>query len=77
MTHRYSELCSTGRLKFTQRADSKMTLIPIIFVLLRMWGTIRFFLAYSPSDPSFLVYLHVSNIVAELVTRVQGLFIRP
>ncbi len=43
--------------------DKKLTLIPIIFVFLRIWSTIRFILYFSHSPAVsniFLLCLHVS-----------------
>ena len=50
-----------------KKADRKLTFIPVVFILLRIWGTIRFFrfLADPVHDPQplkWLVVLHVSVI---------------
>ena len=55
-------------LEVIKRAERKLTFIPIVFILLRIWGTIRFFrfLYYHPEDPpaiEVLVFLHVSRII--------------
>lgn len=48
---------------FSSMADVKLTLIPIIFVFLRIWSTVRFILLLADSpvrqNPA-LVMLHVS-----------------
>ena len=54
-------------LEVIKRAERKLTIIPMVFILLRIWGTIRFFrfLYYHPKDPparEFLVYLQVSRL---------------
>lgn len=48
---------------FSSMADTKLTLIPIIFIFLRIWSTVRFILllAGSPARQNpVLVTLHVS-----------------
>ena len=55
-------------LEVIKRAERKLTFIPMVFILLRIWGTIRFFrfLCYHPEDPpaiEILVFLHVSRII--------------
>ena len=50
-------------------ADRKLTLIPIIFIVLRIWSTIRFILMLvdSPARQNpVLVTLHVSSVTVEL-----------
>ena len=54
-------------LEVIKRAERKLTIIPMVFILLRIWGTIRFFrfLYYHPEDPpaiEFLVFLQVSRL---------------
>lgn len=46
-------------LELVKKADRKFTFIPMVFILLRIWGTIRFFrfLAYHPRDPPLLEWL--------------------
>lgn len=47
-------------------ADRKLTLIPIIFIILRVWSTIRFLLLLTDSPAGHnpvLVTLHVSHLV--------------
>lgn len=48
---------------FSSMADVKLTLIPIIFIVLRIWSTVRFILLLADSsvrqNPA-LVTLHVS-----------------
>jgi len=34
---------SSGLVAVVQKADRKFTLIPVVFILLRIWGTIQFF----------------------------------
>ncbi len=36
-------ILSAGLVSVVKKADRKLTFIPIVFVLLRMWGTIQFF----------------------------------
>ena len=55
-------------IEVVKKADRKLTFIPVVFILLRMWGTIRFFrfLAYHPENPpalKWLVILHISMMV--------------
>ncbi|CAH3195451.1 unnamed protein product [Porites evermanni] len=50
-------------LEVIKRAERKLTFIPMVFIFLRIWGTIRFFrfLYYHPEDPpaiEVLVFLH-------------------
>lgn len=50
-----------------KKADHKLTFIPVVFILLRIWGTIRFirFLAYHPEEPpvfEWLIILHVGAL---------------
>ncbi|XP_013393575.1 G-protein coupled receptor 157 [Lingula anatina] len=55
--HRYID---SDTIHAVERADRKLTFVPIIFILLRIWGTIRFFLAiggYQPSDMSALIII--------------------
>ena len=54
-------------LEVIKRAERKLTIIPMVFILLRIWGTIRFFrfLYYLPEDPpaiEFLVFLQVRRL---------------
>lgn len=47
-------------------ADMKLTLIPIIFIVLRIWSTVRFILLLAGSNVRqnpVLVTLHVSLIL--------------
>ena len=53
-------------LEVINKAERKLAVIPMVFVLLRIWGTIRFFrfLYFHPEDPpaiEFLVLLQVST----------------
>ena len=59
--NRYRQFISHESLEVARRAEKKMTFIPIVFILLRMWGTIRFFLhLYDKGhDSVVLVYLQV------------------
>ena len=36
-------ILSAGMINIVKKADRKLTFIPIMFVLLRMWGTLQFF----------------------------------
>jgi len=48
---------------FSSMADMKLTLIPIIFIVLRIWSTVRFILLLAGSQARLnpvLVTLHVS-----------------
>lgn len=48
---------------FSSMADVKLTLIPIIFIILRIWSTVRFILLLADSrvrHNPVLVTLHVS-----------------
>ncbi|KAG7227103.1 hypothetical protein INR49_022450 [Caranx melampygus] len=56
---------------FSSMADTKLTLIPVIFIILRIWSTVRFILllAGSPAGQSpVLVTLHVSETRRVLAT---------
>ncbi|KAM7438168.1 Basement membrane-specific heparan sulfate proteoglycan core protein [Porites harrisoni] len=46
-------------LEVIKRAERKLTIIPMVFILLRIWGTIRFFrfLYYLPEDPPAIEFL--------------------
>lgn len=60
-----SHFLTLKSVEVAKKADLKLTFIPVVFILLRIWGTIRFirFLAVYPDDPSgleWLVILHVS-----------------
>ena len=53
-------------LEVLKKAERKLTFIPMVFVLLRIWGTIRFFrfLYFHPEGPpaiDFLVFLQVGT----------------
>jgi len=37
------QFISMGLVAVVQKADRRLTLIPVIFILLRIWGTIQFF----------------------------------
>ena len=43
------QLLSSGLVTAVQKADRKLTFIPIIFILLRIWGTIQFFYSIGVS----------------------------
>jgi len=50
-------------IEVVKRADRKLTFIPVVFILLRIWGTVRFFrlLAHHPHRPpvrEWLLILH-------------------
>ena len=60
-------LLTPKALEVVKKADRKFKFIPIVFILLRVWGTIRFFrfLAHHPDDPpllKWLVVLHVRSL---------------
>jgi len=62
---------------FSSMADMKLTLIPIIFIVLRIWSTLRFILllADSPVRQSpVLVTLHVSLKLKPLMSSVDGAY---
>ena len=44
------QFLSSGLVTAVQKADRKLTFIPIIFIFLRIWGTIQFF--YSIGVPT-------------------------
>lgn len=63
-----SHFLTLKSIEVVKKADRKLTFIPVVFILLRMWGTIRFFrfLAYHPEPPpaqKWLVILQVSMMV--------------
>ncbi|XP_067037983.1 G-protein coupled receptor 157-like isoform X1 [Acropora muricata] len=60
-------LLTPKALEVVKKADRKFKFIPIVFILLRIWGTIRFFrfLAYHPEDPPLLKWLVVLHGVGD------------
>ena len=46
-------ILSAGLVSVVKKADRKLTFIPIVFVLLRMWGTIQFFYSLGVSQYIF------------------------
>ena len=62
-----SHFLTLRSIEAVKKADRKLMFIPIVFILLRIWGTIRFFrfLVYFPSTPplqEWLMILHVSAV---------------
>ncbi len=55
-------ILSAGMVNVVKKADRKLTFIPIVFVLLRMWGTIQFF--YSLGVSSYIKCACTNPIVA-------------
>ena len=47
-------LTSTNSVMIAERGRGKLTLVPLIFVVLRIWGTIRFLLFAFSADPPYL-----------------------
>lgn len=46
---------SSGLVAAVRKADSKLVFIPMVFVLLRIWGTLEFF--YTIALPKLPVYV--------------------
>ncbi len=44
-------LMSTQSVQLAQQGRGKLALVPVIFVVLRIWGTIRFLLFAAEADP--------------------------
>lgn len=74
-----SNYLSSSLIAAVRKADSKLVFIPVVFVLLRMWGTIEFF--YTISLPthdaciptkfhSGLVFLGVMQVSKHIIMRV-------
>ena len=68
----YRPILATSPLSnsLSSMADRKLTLIPIIFIVLRIWSTIRFILMLVDSpvrQNPVLVTLHVSSVTVELL----------
>ena len=62
-----SHFLTVRSMEVVRKADRKLMFIPVVFILLRIWGTIRFFRVwvYYPSKPSsieWLILLHVSTL---------------
>ena len=62
-----SHFLTVRSIEVVRKADRKLMFIPVVFILLRIWGTIRFFRVwvYYPSKPSpieWLILLHVSTL---------------
>ena len=62
-----SHFLTIRSIEVVRKADRKLMFIPVVFILLRIWGTIRFFRVwvYYPSKPSpieWLILLHVSTL---------------
>lgn len=58
-----SHFLTVRSIEVVRKADRKLMFIPVVFILLRIWGTIRFFRmwVYYPSPPSpikWLILLH-------------------
>lgn len=58
-----SHFLTLKSVEVARKAELKLIFIPVVFILLRIWGTIRFtfFLAYHPRDPpvhKWLIILH-------------------
>ena len=45
---------SVSSIKAIRRTDKKLTFIPIVFILLRIWGTLQFFYALGVADMTYL-----------------------
>ncbi|XP_068698552.1 G-protein coupled receptor 157-like isoform X1 [Montipora foliosa] len=56
LSHRTGQFPSQESINSALKAEKRLTYIPVIFVLLRIWGTIRFIL-YSFTDVGFHMWL--------------------
>lgn len=66
-----SHFLTLRSIEAVKKADRKLMFIPIVFILLRIWGTIRFFrfLVYFPSTPplqEWLMILHFTKIYVQI-----------
>eukprot|EP00052_Salpingoeca_macrocollata_P029944 m.309443 g.309443 ORF g.309443 m.309443 type:complete len:339 (-) comp23034_c7_seq4:236-1252(-) len=59
MTDDMSSLVSQSALQAAKEADRKMVLVPVVFVLVRLWGTIRYFVTNYSADSDNLYWLAV------------------
>ncbi|KAJ7336573.1 Basement membrane-specific heparan sulfate proteoglycan core protein [Desmophyllum pertusum] len=59
-----SHFLTQRSVEVAKRAEYKLTFIPVVFILLRIWGTIRFFrfLADYPNNPSALDWLVILQV---------------
>lgn len=67
-------LANRPQSSFFSMADMKLTLIPIIFIILRIWSTVRFVLLLADSpvrQNPVLVTLHVSVHVQSSICHVN------
>jgi hypothetical protein len=86
----HTSLITTGAREAIKRSVKRLTLIPLIFFLLRIWGTMRFFLLIlevemSPLTNGVLMTLQVSrihtrtdapNFCSPMLLRIPGVRIR-
>lgn len=62
-----SHFLTLRSIEAVKKADRKLMFIPIVFILLRIWGTIRFFrfLVYFPSTPPLQEWLMILHGVGD------------
>ncbi|KAL9983834.1 hypothetical protein ACROYT_G006074 [Oculina patagonica] len=62
-----SKFLTLRSVEVAKKADKKLMFIPVVFILLRIWGTIRFirFLADYPEDPSVLEWLVILHGIGD------------
>ncbi|XP_064385388.1 G-protein coupled receptor 157-like [Halichondria panicea] len=59
-------ILSAGLISVVKKADRKLTFIPIVFVLLRIWGTIQFF--YSLAVSQYISCACTTQVIATVFT---------
>lgn len=52
-----------------QEANLKLTFVPVVFIVLRVWGTLRFLLGnLAHYDSPWISYMQVINLVVEYMS---------
>jgi len=66
------QFISMGLVAVVQKADRRLTLIPVIFILLRIWGTIQFFYSLIVSlSGSITTYKELLCLSANFLTKLS------
>ena len=59
-----TELFTSAAKQAVKDADSKLTLVPIIFVFLRFWGTLRFFQNVNSNEPGGSYVIELLQVIS-------------
>lgn len=70
---RYANLF-TGRVAAMKQVDQKLIFIPVVFLLLRVWGTLQFIISFSISIHHCYCVSHDAYIILYILAYLQVKF---